>query len=95
MTENELLEKLRAYPELKARFEQLVTIIENSNGDTTLADEAERRVIEELRGMGHDALQGWATRQSEKATSCVLEQQPKMRKHVKKKSSGTLPTERS
>lgn len=37
MTENELLEKLCDYPELKARFEQLVSIIENSNGDTTLA----------------------------------------------------------
>lgn len=85
MTDNELLEKLRSYPELKVRFEQLVTIIENSNGDTTLADEAERRLIEELRGMGHDALQGWATRQSEKVTGRVLEQQPSMRKHEKKK----------
>jgi hypothetical protein len=95
MTENELLEKLRTYPELKVRVEQLITIVENSDGKTTLADEAERRVIEELRGLGHDALQGWATRQSEKATDRVLEQQPNMRKHVKKKSSGIPPMEKS
>ncbi len=95
MTEVELLEKLRAYPELKTRIEQLVAIMDNDDGETTLADEAERRVIEELRGMGQDALQGWADRQSKKATKRVAEHNPAMRKHVKKNSSGTPPTERS
>ena len=95
MTETELFEKLHDYPELRARVEQLVTIIENTNGDTTLADEAERRVIEELRGMGHDALQGWANRQSQKVADRVTKHQPEMRKHTKKNSIGILLTEKS
>jgi hypothetical protein len=94
MTENELIEKLRIYPELKERLVQLVSIIENANGDTTLADEAERRVIEEMRSMGHDALQGWARRQSGKTMGRVLEQKNGMRKHTKKNSSGIPPTEK-
>jgi len=94
MTENELVEKLRDYPELKERFVQLVSIIENANGDTTLADEAEYRVIEELRTMGHDTLSGWAKRQSEKVTNNVLEQKADMRKHAKKNSNGRLRTEK-
>ena len=95
MTENELLERLRDYPGLKVRIEQLVAIMDNTNGDTTLADEAERRVIEALRGMGHDALQGWANRQSKRAADCVITRQPGMRKHTKKKSSGTAPMAKS
>jgi len=94
MTENELLEKLRNYPELTERLIQLVSIVENDDGATTLADEAEYRVIEEVRGMGHDALNGWAKRQSGKVTSNVLKQKSKMRKHTKKNSSGILPTEK-
>lgn len=94
MTENELIAKLQIYPELKERLVQLVSIIENVNGDTTLADEAERKVIEEMRTMGHDALQGWAKRQSERVTAQVLEQKNKLRKHIKKNSCGTLLTEK-
>lgn len=94
MAENELVAKLQIYPELKERLIQLVSIIENVNGDTTLADEAERRVIEEMRTMGHDALQGWAKRQSERATAHVLEQKSGLRRHIKKNSCGTLLTEK-
>ncbi len=46
MTENEFHEHLCAYPELRTRFEQLLTIVENANGEVALADEAERRAIE-------------------------------------------------
>lgn len=55
-------ERLRAYPELRARFEEMVAIVENAEGDIVKADEAEQRVIEELRQLGQSALQGWAER---------------------------------
>jgi len=60
--EQKLEERLRAYPELRARFEEMLAIVENADGDIVKADEAEERVIEELRQLGRSALQGWAER---------------------------------
>ncbi len=60
-----LEERLKEYPELKAKIETL-GIIENAGGDIEKAAEAERRIIEELRQMGNEVLHGWARRQQEK-----------------------------
>lgn len=94
LTDQELMEKLRTYPELKERFKEIVRIVENSKGETTLADDAEERVIEELRGLGHDALQSWAIRQAEQASARIVKQKKGLRKHVKKKCTGIAPTEK-
>jgi len=51
---------------VRARFEGMLDVIENAAGDVEKAAEAERRVIEELRQMGHEALHGWARRQQQK-----------------------------
>jgi hypothetical protein len=40
-------EKLERHPELKARMESLLEVVENTNGDLVKAAEAEQRVIEE------------------------------------------------
>ena len=61
-----LEERLREYPELKAKMERLLGIIENAGGDIEKAAEAERRIIEELRQMGNEVLHGWARRQQHK-----------------------------
>jgi hypothetical protein len=47
-----LEERLKEYPELKAKIETLLGIIENAGGDIEKAAEAERRIIEELRQVG-------------------------------------------
>ena len=57
-----LEERLREYPELRARLEAMLALVENAAGDIVKADEAEQRVIEELRALGRRALQGWAER---------------------------------
>src|SRR6266545_1828686 len=57
-----LEERLREYPELRARFEEMLAIVENADGDIVKADEAEEQVIQELRQLGQSALQGWAER---------------------------------
>src|ERR1700737_5583194 len=51
-----LEERLREYPELKAKIEAMLAIIENAGGDVEKAAEAERRIIEELRQMGNEVL---------------------------------------
>ncbi len=61
-----LEERLRAHPELQAKIESLLAVVENAAGDVEKAAEAERRVTEELRQLGNEALhdQGLATRMS-------------------------------
>ena len=61
-----LEERLKEYPELKAKIEAMLAIIENAGGDVEKAAEAERRIIEELRQMGNEVLHGWARRQQQK-----------------------------
>jgi hypothetical protein len=61
-----LLERLNRHPHLRARMESLLAVVEDAAGDCQKADAAERRVIEELRQMGSDALTAWAERGVEK-----------------------------
>ena len=48
-----LEERLKDLPEVRARFERMLELIENAAGDVEKAAEAERRVTEELRQMGN------------------------------------------
>jgi len=54
------LQRLNSHPILRARFESLLGVVEDAEGDLDKADAAERRVIEELRQMGNEALTAWA-----------------------------------
>jgi len=55
-----LEQRLSKHPHLKNRIEQLLKIVENADGDLKKADDAEKRVIEELRKMGNEVLHDWA-----------------------------------
>jgi hypothetical protein len=81
--EGTLEERLREYPELRARFEEMLAIVENADGDIVKADEAEERVIEELRQLGQSALQGWAERK-QRHVQRASEQQAGVSRKVKK-----------
>ncbi len=61
--DTKLLALLNRHPGLKSRVQALADIVEDSDGDLARADEAERRVIEEVRRLGQEALQGWAEAQ--------------------------------
>ncbi|WP_373510581.1 hypothetical protein [Thiocapsa sp.] len=54
----ELLPLLNRHPGLNSRVTALVGIVAENNGDPARADEAERRVIEEVRRLGQNALHG-------------------------------------
>jgi hypothetical protein len=47
-------------------LEVLVRIVENAEGDTLKADEAEEEVFQEIRKLGRSALQSWAERKQRK-----------------------------
>ena len=89
-----LEERLRDHPELRAKVESLLAVVENAAGDVEKAAEAERRVTEELRQMGHEALQAWARGQAERKEQEVAHQSGVQRKE-KKTSIGRRDTAKS
>lgn len=94
LREPSLEERLKAYPELKAKMETMLSIIENSGGEVEKAAEAERRIIEELRQMGNEVLHSWARRQQQKKEE-EYHAKPGVNRKVKKTSTGTPGWERS
>ena len=69
-------ERLHDYPELKAKIEVLLSVVENAEGDLIKADVAEERVIEEIRQLGQTALQTWAKRQEIKQSEAYIAANP-------------------
>lgn len=86
-------ERLERHPELKERMERLLDVVENVSGDVKLADEAERRAIEELRLMGQQIMQGWGQRLADKEAQ-ELEGKGEVVRQSKKNSIGTARSEK-
>jgi hypothetical protein len=89
------IDRLSRPPKLRERMEALLNVAENTVGDCTKADDAEPRVIEELRKMGNEALHGWADHAVAKAAEQLRQQQPELHGNGKKKSAGIRPSETS
>ncbi len=66
----------------------------NLAGDLGEADAAEERLVEEMRLLGRESLQGWAEERVE-ATEREVRQQPGMHGNGKKNSSGIRNSGRS
>lgn len=88
-TKSSLEARLEAHPHLKARIEDILGIVEDAEGDVQKADEAERRVIEELRQLGHELLTDWATGQEVRQVEAVRTRAEPINHHGQKKSAGT------
>ena len=63
------VQRISRYPSLKNRIELLMNILEDCAGDCQKANEAEMRVIEELREMGNEALHCWAGHKLEQSSA--------------------------
>ncbi len=63
LSDEEVLEKLRAHPEWKRRMVSLLLSVEDESGQMREADAAEMQFIEQIRQMGREALTAWAPRQ--------------------------------
>ena len=76
MTTNSLSldERLSAHPQLRERIEAILGIVEGTKMDVQQADEAERRVIAELRRLGNEALRSWAAQQEGEQRTAVSQQ---------------------
>jgi hypothetical protein len=90
MSDAELVRRLGVHPELRSRMESLLLAVEDETGDLKKADEAEMRVIEEMRRTGQVALQVWATCQVDKRSQALV-QAGGLWREGKKNSAGTPP----
>src|SRR6266496_4052966 len=87
-------ERLEEHPEFEKRFEMILDIVDNAAGDVEKANEAERRVIEALRQLGNEVMQGWAVRQVQKKEE-EWDKKPGMNRKTKKNSIGLPSSEKS
>lgn len=94
-TSKRLEERLNRHPELKARIETLLSVVENAEGDLVKANEAEQRVVEEIQQLGQAALQGWATGQNQVQSDGFVQANPQAQRTRKKTSTGTAALDAS
>jgi hypothetical protein len=93
--DHRLMEQLNRHPDLKARMESLIAVVEDAGDDLIKADAAEQRVIEELRQMGNEVLTGWASTRAGKSSVLLPADAPPLRRAGKKSSIGTPRSEKS
>jgi len=77
-------ERLKEHPNLMERLHALADVVENAGNDWEKADDAERCVLEEVRQIGHEVLQGWAKRQQRKKAEEALTRNPELKRKEKK-----------
>jgi vacuolar-type H+-ATPase subunit E/Vma4 len=75
-----LAARLAEFPELRARFEEILAVAENARGDANTADEAEERALEQVRRLGQELMQSWAERKHER----VVDEYDARRDHRRK-----------
>ncbi len=88
----EVIDMMTKHPDIGARIVELCNLIKNSSGEFTTADAAEEHLIKEIKKLGLEVLQGWATSQSDKIMVQV-ESNKEVVKHSKKKSRAIQPLE--
>jgi hypothetical protein len=94
MSDETLLNRLNGYPELRSRVESMLLVVGDEMGNLQEADAAELRLIEEMRRMGQESLQAWASGQAAKSAEAVGSARGTWR-GGKKNSAGTAPLAKS
>ena len=88
MQKESLEERLRKHPALRARLEALLDMVEDESGQFERADDAEEFLISQLRSLGQEVLQEWATNEQQQ-TEQHWDNRPGVARKQKKGSPGT------
>jgi hypothetical protein len=88
LSDEALLAFFQSHPSLRDRLASIVGAVGNLDGNLGEANAAEERLIEEMRLLGREALQGWADERIE-ATERDVRGQAGMHRQGKKNSAGT------
>ena len=89
----EVVRRLEHNPELLARFETILDLSQSDELKTV--DEIESVLIEEVRKLGGETLESWASRREEQLAQKLREENEKVRLREKKRCISTRPSEKS
>lgn len=81
------IKKAEKHPEVFEQIERILEIVEDETGEAMTADQAEELLVQELRKMGHDALQEWAIEKQSRIEK-EYDGRSKVVKREKKSSGG-------
>lgn len=87
LSDEALLAFFQSHPGFRDRVASIVGAVGNLDGDLGQADAAEERLVDEMRLLGREALQGWADERVE-ATEREVRGQTGMHRQGKKNSAG-------
>ena len=87
VSDEALLAFLQSHPHFRDRLASIVGAVGNLDGELGEADVAEERLVEEMRLLGREALQGWADDRVE-TTERNVRSQAGMHRQGKKNSAG-------
>jgi len=90
VSDEELLRGLQRHPKIRSRVAALLAVAQDSKGDLKRADDAEDRLIEEMRRLGQEVMQSWAQGQVIQ-TELEVRHSGRAHREGKKNSSGTPP----
>lgn len=93
LEDQELLSGLNSGPDLKNRVKSILSVACDDGDGIVRADEAESRIIEEIRRMGNDVLTEWAESRVEKS-GADLPADDDITRSGQKKSIGTAHSEK-
>ena len=88
MSDQEMLSRLSAHPQIRNRIASLLGAVDDSAGDLKLADDAELRLSQEIQRMGQEAMQAWASAQVI-ATEQEMRRSGRAHREGKKNCTGT------
>ena len=88
-----IAERLKNYPDFVDRVDELLNIMENTDGSCIKANDAERQVIAGVQKIGQNTLTQWAQNRESIATRDAL-QEGKAIGHGKKNYTGIQNTEK-
>ena len=78
-----LIGQLRERPELYARMQEVLEIVQTQPGELRKADEVENLLVEVIRTMGREAMESWALSAEQEAGDQAKRQDQNL--HVSKK----------
>jgi hypothetical protein len=91
MQKDSLEQRLLKHPALRARLAAILDMVEDESGQFERADDAEEFLIHQLRGLGQEVLQEWATSEQQQVEQ-HWNNHPGIARKQKKASSGTPPS---
>ena len=85
MNEESFEGRLNRFPKLKVKMERLLSLAENKlDGGIACADDAEERLIREVRGLGKTILEDWMESRGTELNALLEKGEEKVSKDIKK-----------